>query len=375
MHTKYFILFIFSFFYSTILCAQYLNFEHQGQNRQYLLHIPQDCPPNAPLVIVMHGYTSNATTIRNYSGMNDIADQFGFAVCYPNGTIDAFNNRFFNAGYEFHNNETVDDVDFLIQLSSYLQETHNLSPDKTFSTGLSNGGDMSYKLACEATEHFKAIAPVAGTMMKYIYDNCTATGIPVFEIHGTNDDVTYYDGDLNNQDGWGAYMPIPDVIEFWKNTNNCQEYEASSLPNNDVNDGSVILWESYTDGINNSEVWLYKVINGGHDWPGAWGNMDVNSSLEIWYFFSKYLDPTNTIEHEFQNKFIQLAPNPGTDTFKLSGLQLEKKYNYKLYHSNGEIAEQGSIRNQILQLTKNHKDGLYLLFIENTGYAKMIIQR
>ena len=356
------------------LAAQYEIFEHQGENRQYLIHIPDNCPEDAPLIVVMHGYTGNATGIRNYSGMNAIADQFGFAVCYPNGTKDNSGNRFFNVGYEFHNNETVDDVDFLIQLTSYLQETYNLSPSKTFSTGLSNGGDMSYKLACEASDHFRAIAPVAGTMMKYIYDDCPATGVPVFEIHGTDDDVTYYDGDINNQDGWGAYMPIPDIIEFWKTANSCAIYNSTNIPNTNLSDGSVILWESYTGGINESEVWLYKVQNGGHDWPGAWGNMDINSSLEIWYFFSKFLSPTSSTSQKDINRFFQIAPNPGKDTFSLFGLDHSKEHTYRLFNSSGILIEQGAIIQSELHLNKTYTDGLYLLFIENTGYAKILIQ-
>jgi len=43
------------------------------------------------------------------------------------------------------------------------------------------------------------------------------------------------------------------------------------------------------NGINNNEVWLYKVVNGGHEWPGAWGNMDINAGEEVWNFFSQYL--------------------------------------------------------------------------------------
>ena len=71
-----------------------------------------------PLVIVMHGYGGDANSIRNYSEMNQFADQYGFAVCYPRGTVDDGGNRFWNVGYAFHPNETVDDVSYLTQLST-----------------------------------------------------------------------------------------------------------------------------------------------------------------------------------------------------------------------------------------------------------------
>ena len=78
-----------------------------------------------------------------YSGMNEIAETNGFAVCYPQGTTDNNGNTFFNVGYSFHWNQTVDD--FIIALAEYLQAHYNLSPINTFSTGMSNGGEMSYE--------------------------------------------------------------------------------------------------------------------------------------------------------------------------------------------------------------------------------------
>ena len=105
----------------------------------------------------------------SYSGMNTIADEYGFAVCYPNGTIDQSGNRFWNVGYNMHQNETVDDVDFLSLLAQHLQEEYHLSSQNTFSSGMSNGGDISYMLACQAPDIFSAIAPVAGCMMTWIY--------------------------------------------------------------------------------------------------------------------------------------------------------------------------------------------------------------
>ena len=71
-----------------------------------------------------------------------------------------------------------------------------------------------------------------------------------------------------------------------------------------------------TNGVNNNEVWLYEVVNGGHDWPGAYGNMDINSSEEIWNFFTNFIDNslgiTNKNEIQKPNIFLlqQNYPNP-----------------------------------------------------------------
>ena len=269
-------------------CIETFIFNYDGLEREYLLHIPNNIANNAPLVFVLHGYTGSAQGIMDYSGMNEVADENGFAVCYPQGTTDQFNNTFFNVGYQFQNNPTVDDVGFIVSLAEYLQGAYQLSTTNTFSTGMSNGGDMSYMLACEASSTFKAIAPVAGMIMEDIYESCNPeTPVPIFETHGTEDDVTLYNGDPFNDDGWGVYLDIPSTIDFFVNQNNLTEMIFSELPDLNPNDGSTIESYIYNSPNSNNEVWLYKVIGGGHDWPGAWGNMDVNISEEIWRFFSE----------------------------------------------------------------------------------------
>ena len=151
MNQKYkLIILIILLFYSHYkIQAQYIDFEHDGIDRQYIYYEPLDLNEQMPLVIVMHGFGGDANDIRNYSEMNQFANQYGFAVCYPRGTNDSEGNRFWNVGYAFHQNETVDDVGFLTELAGYLQITHGLNPDYTFATGMSNGGERCYMLACQ----------------------------------------------------------------------------------------------------------------------------------------------------------------------------------------------------------------------------------
>ena len=170
-------------------------FSHDGLSREYYLYIPDSLVAGAPLLFVFHGYSGSANGIMNYSGLNQIADENGFVVCYPQGLIDDWDYAFWNVGYDWHVDETVDDVGFSTSLAQYLQTEYNLSAHNTFSTGMSNGGDMSYLLACQASDVFKAVAPVAGCMMTWLYNSCAPVNpIPVFEIHGTDDDVTWWDG-------------------------------------------------------------------------------------------------------------------------------------------------------------------------------------
>ena len=278
--------------------GQLQNFNHNGINRQYIYYEPPNLPSNAPLVVVLHGYTGSANGIKNYCGMNAVADNNGFAVCYPQGTSDSWGNKFWNVGYDFHWNENVDDVDFLVQLVQHLQIQHNLSSQNTFSTGMSNGGEMSYMLACQQSQIFKAIASVSGTMFNSYWNTCGSSVIPVMEIHGTNDNVNLWAGDYSNSTGWGVFYDIDSIISLWVNNNNCTQFINSTLPDLNTSDGSYVETDKYTNGTNNNEVWLYRVVGGEHDWPGAFGNMDINSSEEIWLFFSQFISTSTHIESE-----------------------------------------------------------------------------
>ena len=311
-------------------------FNFDKLEREFILYLPDNLENNAPLVFVLHGYTGSAVEIMDYSGMNAIADANGFAVCYPQGIVDSFGNTFFNVGYAFQENETVNDVGFIVELAEYLQSTYTLSTTNTFATGMSNGGDMSYMLACQASNTFRAIAPVAGAIFENIYNSCNPVNpIPVFETHGTNDDVTLFEGDPYNNDGWGVYLDIPSTIDYFVNQNNLTMMSVENLPNNNNSDGSTIESYIYSSPETTNEVWLYKVINGGHDWPGAYGNMDVNISEEIWRFFSLMsLDNESNINERNQNsnKLIKTIDILGRETTK-KGLQLQ-------IHNNGSVKKE-----------------------------------
>ena len=132
------------------------------------------------------------------------------------GVVDPHGNIYYYVGYDFQNNQTVDDVAFVENLVDSLQAMHSLSEQDVFCTGMSNGGDFSYMLACQASETFKAVAPVAGMIMQEIMDNCNPVNeVSILEVHGTQDNVTYWQGDPNNNDGWGAYPSIPNTISFF----------------------------------------------------------------------------------------------------------------------------------------------------------------
>ena len=358
------ILVVVMLFSHLIAKAQYLSFEHEGVNRQYIYYEPSELNENRPLVFVMHGYTGDANSMRGYSEMNQIADQYGFAVCYPRGTVDSGGNRFWNVGYAFHQNETVNDVGFLTELAVYLQDTHALNPDYTFATGMSNGGEMCYMLACQAYDTFKAVAPVAGMILQVILDECDESpAIPIFEIHGSQDNVTPLSGDPDNNDGWGAYPSIQSTINYFAEKNECTTVVNGLVPNIDTSDNSFIESEKHLNGINENEVWYYKVVGGGHDWPGAWGNMDIEAGQEAWLFFQNYIDANllnnNSLTIE---KSIHIFPNPSNQSIQIETLENLEIIEINLYNTLG-VNQKIKLSDKNIDLS-NLNSGTYILMIK-----------
>jgi len=263
---------------------QTFNFMHNGLNREYIYYAPANLPVDAPLVFVAHGFTGSAQGIMSYCGMNTIADQNSFAVCYPQGTTDSWGDNFWNVGYNFHAGVTIDDVDFIVSLASYLQSTYQLNAINTFFTGMSNGGELSYLLACEGPNVFRAFAPVAGTIFPNgLTNNICSPIVPVsiFETHGRNDNVTLIEGDLFDQ-YWGPYLSIDTIINFWVAQNSLTNLVVDTFPNLNNNNKITISYK-YSDPSTNNEVWLYT-HKSGHNW-GDDGDMVIEQ--EIWNFFSQ----------------------------------------------------------------------------------------
>lgn len=365
---------IFCFTITIVFCipifiqAQTFNFSHNELTRQYFYYEPEGLQANAPLVFVLHGYSGNITSIKDYTQMNKVADENKFAVCYPSGTKDEWGNRFWQVGYEFHESEAVDDVSFISELALYLQNEHNLSKQNTFVTGMSNGGDMSFLLSCQANHFFKAFAPVCGTIMNNRFEYCTAP-VSIFAINGDNDNTTWYNGDLDNIGEWGAYLGIPEIINRFVEVNECTDNTTEALPNTNTNDGSSVEFHRYYNGINTNEVWLYKVLNGGHDWPGGSGNRDINASEEVWKFFEKYLtkESTSVLNDSFHHE-LNIYPNPSNGKIINISTQLKTAGDLCIIDATGKVVY--SVKNQMFNnssvlMPNKLTSGVYIISFGN----------
>ena len=260
-------------------CDSMIAIEEEVLAREYILYKPDNLPSNAPLVFALHGYGSSGATLQWYSGMDEAADTHGFAVVYPQGTLDNRGTSHWNANLSISN---TDDLSFLLKLAEDLQAQHNLDSERTFVFGMSNGGFMSYTLACEASDVFSAIASVTGTMSGFDWNNCNPSKpIPALRIHGVDDDVVPIDGSIGAWGGWGGAPHADEVVSFWANLNGTTTID------------SVFLAPStnafyHRNGQNGNEVWYYRIDNWGHRWPGSSSDTGTIASEVISGFFSKF---------------------------------------------------------------------------------------
>lgn len=236
-----------------------------GHERSYRLHRPDGLPASAPLVVMMHGVSGSAAQVEKDDHWDDLADSAKFVVAYPDGLGRAWNvdgeTCCGRAG-----REGVDDVGFIRAVVADIARSVGIDPARVYATGMSNGGIMSYTLAC-TTDIFAAIGPVAGVQLNACPSPRRAS---VIHIHGTADHLVPYGG------GPGFSVingpPIPDVNAFWRNVDQCGAPAATT-------DGPVTT--STAGCPDNRGVVLITIDQGGHDWPPF-------ATQTLWDFFAAH---------------------------------------------------------------------------------------
>lgn len=254
-----------------------------GKMRRFVTFLPEGIKEEAPLVVVLHGYGGS---IWRENPMVAAAKRHGFAVCIPQGLRDPKGKPSWNVGYPSQAGWKQDDVKALCRIAQHVQKRHKLSRTNTFLTGMSNGGEMCYLMAFNNKQKtFKAVAPIAGLTMEWMYSQLEAKRpIPVMEVHGTADHTSEWGGDLQNKGGWGAYMPVPLAVGYWVAKNRCTHEETERVESL-KKDGHPVIKHRFTGGPTGCDVWLYEVVGAGHKWHTD----DIDTGEEVWSFFSKYV--------------------------------------------------------------------------------------
>ena len=320
---KYFPILFICFFSLSFLQAQQTeshNIVHDGLDREYHIYIPvsYDGATSVPLLFVFHGYGGNARDLMRWGDMRSVADTAGFILIVPQGYKDHRGSPHWNVG-SWTIGSTVDDIGFIEKIINRTSDEFNLDLKRVYSYGHSNGGYFSFELACQLGNKIAAIGSIGGTMSTESYDSCEPShNTSVITVHGTSDPIVYYTGGRP----YNSKSQV-ETLRYWVDFNNINiSPEIIEVPDSDKNDGSQVELYKYDGGTNGTSVHHFKVINGGHSWPGRYGNMDIIATSEIWKFVSKFniegliSNESTYLEEEIKSgnsygiKLEQNYPNP-----------------------------------------------------------------
>lgn len=345
----------------SIVYSQTFSFDYGGNTRQYIVHTPPSYNPSNsyPLVINYHGYTSNMSQQMSYTQMNNVADTANFIVVYPDGIAASWNVGFGLTPYF----TGIDDVGFTNALIDTMMANYSIDANCVYATGMSNGGYLSQRLACELPHRIAAIASVTGIMTDSTRAYCNPGRIvPVLHIHGTTDPIVNYNGTVQS-------LSVDEMIDFWKMNNACPSSASNyDYPNINLIDLCTAQRQVYTPCADNASVELIKITSGGHTWPGGsidipiYGNTnrDFNASGEIWNFFRRYkLNMFIGVEEEVSETWFNIHPNPA-----MNDLYISKDLEYKIFTTSGKLVLEGKSDGSPIQVGAL-KFGSYIVHMNN----------
>ncbi len=265
-----------------------------GGGRKYLLHIPKkyDASRVTPLVLFFHGGGGHMEQAAESYGWREKSEQEGFIVAFPNGSsrLPRQHLATWNAGAccGYARDQAIDDVGFVQQVIADIERQVRIDTGKRFAVGMSNGGMLAYRLACEMADTFKAVASVAGT------DNTTACSpsqpISILHIHARNDDHVLFEGGagkeaFRDESKVTDFTSVPETIDRWIFRNRAEKMPQRIL------EVSGAQGDRYRSKHNHAQIELVVTETGGHSWPGGKSvrgktpSMAIGANDLIWDFF------------------------------------------------------------------------------------------
>ena len=264
-----------------------------GRQRTYQWHAP-NLTGKLPLLIALHGGNGSGQGMRSLTGLDALADRYGFVVAYPDGL---YKNWADGRGTTDAERAGVNDVQFISSLIAQFVGTGRVQASRVYVAGISNGGMMTARLACEVPG-IAAVAMVAATMPEALSTTCNpARAVPLMLVHGTEDRlVPAAGGNLPVGDG-GRVLSVQATIAHWRSLNGCTQAPTSSVLDA-ANDGTRTTLERYQGCRDQTEVVLYRVEGGGHTWPGGLQYLperligktsrDFDAGETAWAFFKRF---------------------------------------------------------------------------------------
>ena len=271
-----------------------------GIKRTFSYYKPSSLTPGKkyPLVLVLHGGGGTGKQIARFTQFNRLADIEHFTPVYPNGYQKGWNDGRIAPAKPAYN-ENLNDVKFLSKLIDHFISYDQADPERVFSTGISNGGFMSVRLAHEIPEKLLAVAPITATMGSNWAPAFDPKGVSALIINGTDDPLVPYEGGfVMNNPKRGHIVSTDELVNAWKNALDCGEDNTGTLGlfyDEDQEDGAIANFVHYSCN-ESTQLQVITVQGGGHTWPGAAqylpkrivGNVcnDFDATSIIWDFFN-----------------------------------------------------------------------------------------
>jgi|TARA_B110000240_G_scaffold154425_1_gene171312 polyhydroxybutyrate depolymerase len=360
-------LLVFTAFLSVSHAQGYISetIQYNGLTRAYSIYVPAsyDGTTNFPLLFNFHGGNGVIANWRTTADMRPIADTADFILVYPQARPDPSDGNSLNwlpktAG-------TFNDVPFVSALIDSITSDYQIDQNRIYACGYSLGGEFSYELACKLNSKIAAIGAVARTMQANPNSYCSPvhpTGI--LTILGTNDLTSPYNGLTFG--GIEYYISAAATHSYWATHNNCDTSATMSTVSPSV--------ERYTWSTASgcSYVEELKVIGGGHDWPGSFGNMTIDASEEIWQFVSSYdingligCAPTSLNEYSSTQENYRVYPNPVNSELTIE-LEIAEEKEFRIYSTIGELVSSGRLNSNINTINLSSlPPNVYVLNIDN----------
>lgn len=237
-------------------------------DRPFQLHVPESYDPaaNAPLVVVLHGYTASGAEVEDYFHLTAESDRRGFLYAMPDGTMDADGEQFWNAFEtccDFQGSGT-DDSGYLRRVIDTVIESYPVDASRVYLIGHSNGGFMAHRMACDHAGVITAIVSFAGAATSEPSQCAPERPVSVLQIHGTGDTVIPYDGGAIR----GRPFPsVADTLALWRGLNGCTDQAGpeSSMDLDSGLPGAETTMSAYTTGCREgSSVALWSIADGSH---------------------------------------------------------------------------------------------------------------